>query len=193
MIAMLWGQVAETIDGMTVIDCGGVGYGVFMTTEDQGRLQAGQKAALYVYEHIREQQHDLFAFLQRDTKQLFEQLLGVNGVGPKMALSILSVGNASDVRVAIAGGDTKYIAQAAGVGKRVAERVVVDLKDKVGLEGVDLQSTGILQSEQLAARDEAAEALVSLGYSVQDAAAALAGVDVSLPVEDRIKQALKGK
>jgi Holliday junction DNA helicase RuvA len=92
-------------------------------------------------------------------------LLGVNGVGPKMALNILSIGNGSEVRVAIAGGDTKFISQAQGVGKRVAERVVVELKDKVGLEGVDLRTTGMLQGEGLLMKDEAVEALVSLGYS----------------------------
>lgn len=193
MIATLSGQVAEKFDDVVVVDCGGVGYGVLMTAEEQGRVHTGQPVKVYVYEHIREQQHDLFGFTSRDTKQLFEQLLGVNGVGPKMALSILSIGNANDVRVAIAGGNTKYIAQAQGVGKRVAERVVVDLKDKVGLVGVDLASTGMLQGEGLLLRDEAVEALVSLGYSAQDAAAALHGVDSTLPVEQRIKLALKSR
>lgn len=193
MIATLSGQVAEKFDDVVVVDCGGVGYGVLMTAEELGRVHTGQPVKVYVYEHIREQQHDLFGFTSRDTKQLFEQLLGVNGVGPKMALSILSIGNANDVRVAIAGGNTKYIAQAQGVGKRVAERVVVDLKDKVGLVGVDLASTGMLQGEGLLLRDEAVEALVSLGYSAQDAAAALHGVDSTLPVEQRIKLALKSR
>jgi Holliday junction DNA helicase RuvA len=191
MIATLTGVIAEHLGGMAVLDVRGVGYGVQVTTEDLGRLASGQPAKLYIHEHIREQSHDLFGFVSLDMLQLFEQLLGVNGVGPKMALNILSIGNGSEVRVAIAGGDTKFISQAQGVGKRVAERVVVDLKDKVGLEGVDLSTTGMLQGEGLLLKDEAVEALVALGYTPQDAAAALKGVDESLSTEDRIKQALR--
>lgn len=192
MIATLTGQVAEKIADIVVLDVGGVGYGLLMTGEDYGRLATGNTAKVYVYEHIREQAHDLFGFVTLDTKQLFEQLLGVNGVGPKMALSVLSIASSNDVRGAIAGGDVKFIQQAQGVGKRVAERIVVDLKDKVGLEGVELASTGLLQSDTLLRKDEAVEALVSLGFSAADAAAALAHVPADLPLEDRIKQALKG-
>lgn len=192
MIATLTGVVSEHLGVHVVLDVHGVGYGLQVTTEDMGRLTSGASAKLYIYEHIREQAHDLYGFMTLDTLRLFEQLLGVNGVGPKMALNILSIGNGSEVRVAIAGGDTKFISQATGVGKRVAERVVVELKDKVGLEGVDLSTTGMLQGEGLLMKDEAVEALVSLGYSPQDAAKALQGVDASLPTEDRIKMALKG-
>ncbi|MDB5182135.1 MAG: ruvA [Candidatus Saccharibacteria bacterium] len=192
MIATLNGVVSEHLKGMVVLDVRGVGYGLQVTTEDMGRLASGQTAKLYVYEHIREQAHDLYGFVSLDTKQLFEQLLDVNGVGPKMALNILSIGNGSEVRIAIAGGDTKFISQAQGVGKRVAERVVVELKDKVGLEGVDLSTTGILQGESLLMKDEAVEALVSLGYSPQDAATALQNIDSSLPTEERITLALRG-
>jgi Holliday junction DNA helicase RuvA len=192
MIATLTGVISEHLKGMVVLDVRGVGYGLQVTNEDMGRLGSGQTAKLYVYEHIREQAHDLYGFVALDTMQLFEQLLGVNGVGPKMALNILSIGNGSEVRIAIAGGDTKFISQAQGVGKRVAERVVVELKDKVGLEGVDLSTTGMLQGEGLLMKDEAVEALVSLGYSPQDAAVALKSVDDTLPTEERIKLALKG-
>jgi Holliday junction DNA helicase RuvA len=148
---------------------------------------------MYIYEHIREQAHDLFGFSTRDTQNLFEQLLNVNGVGPKMALNILSIGTAAEVRGAIASADTKTIQRANGVGKRVAERVVVELKDKVGLAGVDLQSTGILQGDGLLMQDEAIEALVSLGYSPVDAAQALKNIDPQLPTEARVKKALTGK
>lgn len=191
MIATLAGKVQEKINDIVVVDVQGVGYGILVTNEDFGLLTTGNVVKVYVYEHIRENSHDLFGFVNLDTKQLFEQLLEVNGVGPKMALNVLSIGSANEVRRAIAGGDTKFIQQANGVGKRVAERVVVDLKDKVGLEGVELSSTGLLQSDTLLRRDEAVEALVALGYSAQDAAAALAEVPTSLPTEDRIKQALK--
>jgi Holliday junction DNA helicase RuvA len=192
MIATLTGKVAEKIADIVVLDVGGVGYGLLVTGEDFGRLATGTQAKLYVYEHIREQAHDLFGFVTLDTKQLFEQLLGVNGVGPKMALSVLSVGTANEVRTAIAGGDTKFIQGAQGVGKRVAERIIVDLKDKVGLESVELATTGMLQADSLLRKDDAVEALVSLGFSAQDAAAALANVPADLLLEDRIKLALKG-
>ena len=106
-----------------------------------------------------------------------------------MALNVLSIGSSNNVRAAIATGDVKYIQQASGVGKRVAERIVVDLKDKVGLAGVELSATGLLLGENMLLQDEAVEALVSLGYSAQDASVAL--VDPSLPTEERIKLALR--
>ncbi len=193
MIATLMGVVAEKTAELVVLDVSGVGYGLLVTNEDYARLGSGDLAKLYVYEHIRENSHDLFGFLALDNKQLFELLLGVNGVGPKMALSVLNTGSANDVRAAIAGGDVKSIQKASGVGKRVAERIVVDLKDKVGLEGVDLSTTGLLQSDTNLLKDEAVEALVALGYTAADAAAALSPIDKDLPTEDRIKQALKQK
>ncbi len=191
MIATLMGTVAEKLADVVVLDVRGIGYGLNVTSEDYGRLTAGQAAKVYVYEHIREQAHDLFGFMKLDTKELFEQLLGVNGVGPKMALSVLSIGSSNDVRIAIASGDTKFIQRASGVGKRVAERIVVELKDKVGLSGVDLATTGLLQGENSLMKDEAVEALVSLGYTAQDAAQALMNVDAALPTEERIKLALR--
>lgn len=190
MIVSLKGIVSEKLRDTIVIEVNGVGYGVLTTAEDFGSLKTGQTIKLYIYEHIREQSHDLFGFISLDTNHLFELLLEVNGIGPKMALNMLSIGSADDVRRAIAGGDTKFIAQANGVGKRVAERVVVELKDKVGLIGVDLESTGLLQSETSANKDEAVVALIALGYSSQDAARALHDIDSTLPTEDRIKQAL---
>ena len=108
-------------------------------------------------------------------------------------LSVLSIGSTDQVRQGIAGGDVKFIQRASGVGKRVAERVVVELKDKVGLEGVELGAAGLLTSEHLFVQDEAVEALISLGYTPQDAARALQQVDGDLPVEARVKLALKGK
>jgi Holliday junction DNA helicase RuvA len=189
MIATLTGKVSEKTLDTIVIECGGVGYGLLVTFEDYGALEEGSDVKVYVYEHIRETAHDLFGFRKMETKLLFEQLLSVNGVGPKMALSILSVANGQQVRSAIASGDTKFISQASGVGKRVAERVVVDLKDKVGLassgDATDFLTT-VADS-----RDEALQGLVALGYSVNDAADALKKVDTKLPAEERIKQALK--
>jgi Holliday junction DNA helicase RuvA len=191
MIATLQGVVSEKLRDLIVLDVQGVGYGLLVPTEDYGHLAINETAKLYIYEHIREQSHDLFGFLTRDTMDLFEQLLEVNGVGPKMALNMLSIGSAQTVRQAIAGGDVKFIQQANGVGKRVAERVVIELKDKVGLTGVELTSTGLLQSDMLLLKDEAVEALVSLGFSAADAAQALQDVDAKLPIEERIRFALK--
>jgi Holliday junction DNA helicase RuvA len=190
MISTLSGNVAEKTQSVVVLECGGVGYGLFVTFEDYGALEEGSEAKVYVYEHIRENSHDLYGFRNLETKLLFEQLLSVNGVGPKMALAILSVANSQQVRAAIASGDTKFISQAPGVGKRVAERVVVDLKDKVGLTASE-DATGFLSTPSANPNDEALQGLVALGYSVSDAAEALKKIDATLSAEERIKQALK--
>lgn len=192
MIATLEGKVSEKINDIIVLDVQGVGYGLNVNAEDFGSLNSGDKAKLYVYEHIREQSHDLYGFTKKDTKGLFEQLLGVNGVGPKMALNMLSIGNDSQVRQAIASGDVKFIQQTNGVGKKVAERVVIELKDKVGLASQDIGSSMFIGESQLLV-DEAAQGLVSLGYTAADAAKALEGVDPKLSTEDRIKKALSGR
>ena len=190
MIATLNGIVAEKLSGLLVLEVGDVGYGLLVTNEDYGILNTGETAKLYIYEHIRENTYDLFGFSSLDSKKLFEQLLEVNGVGPKMALNILGVGTADAVRAAIAAGDTKFIQAATGVGKKVAERVVVDLKDKVGLISSE-GATDFLQGPAM--QDEAVQALVALGFSAQDATLALHKIDDKLPTEDRIKQALKQK
>jgi Holliday junction DNA helicase RuvA len=190
MISTLKGEITEKKNDQVVIECSGVGYGLYVTFEDFGALELDSKVKLYVYEHIRENAHDLFGFRRPETKMLFELLLSVNGVGPKMALSILSIANVSQVKQAVASGDTKFISQAVGVGKRVAERVVVDLKDKVGLVASD-DATGFLAVPSGNINDEALQGLVALGYSVQDAAEALKGIDDKLSTEERIKLALK--
>jgi Holliday junction DNA helicase RuvA len=176
-----------------VVDVQGVGYGVFVVHEDQGQLTGDQTATLYIYEHIRENSHDLYGFLRIETKQLFERLIEVNGVGPKVALSLLSIGSTDTVRQAIASGNTKLIQAAPGIGKRVAERIVVDLKDKVGLAGVDITASGLLQSEAAALQDDAVAALLALGFSVHDAMQALQPIDSSLPTEQRVTRALRNK
>src|SRR3989344_2104476 len=129
MIATLSGIVAEKLGEIVVLDINGVGYGVLVTPADFSVLNEGEKTKLYIHEYIREDLHDLYGFTTQETKQFFEQLLSVNGVGPRMALHILGIGSVEDVAKAIASGDTKFIQAAHGVGKRVAERVVVDLKD----------------------------------------------------------------
>lgn len=188
MIATLSGMVAEKLAGVLVLDVQGVGFGLLVTNEDFSSLTVGDHAKVYVHEHIRENSHDLYGFCRLDSMRLFEQLLDVNGVGPKMALNILGVGTADAVRTAIAAGDTKFIQAASGVGKKVAERIVVDLKDKVGLVSSE-GATDFLQGPAL--QDEAVQALVALGFSPQDAAIALQSIDDKLPTEKRIKAALK--
>jgi len=191
MIAILQGTVSEKLGSMLVLDVHGVGYGLQVTAEDFGRLATGSPAKLYVYEHIREQAYDLFGFVQLDTKKLFEQLLGVKNVGPKVALAVLDIGNAAGVRGAIAAGDVKLLQSAKGVGKRAAEQIVVELRDKVGLGASDA-AEGIVTRPGINTGDEAVEALMSLGYSPQDATVALKDIDTSLSTEDRIRLALKG-
>lgn len=190
MIVTLSGTVSEKIADMVVLDVRGVGYGLLVPAEDASKLLSGDPAKLYVYEHIRENSHDLFGFTTLETKRLFELLLEVNGVGPKMALNLLSIGSVVQVQAAIAGGDVKFLQSASGVGKRVAERVVVDLKDKVGLPSD--AADALLSRPGVNVQDEAVQALVGLGYSNEDAAMALASIDKDLSTEERIKQALKG-
>lgn len=189
MIAYLNGDIREKGLDFVVVDVRGVGYGIYVTADDLAELEIDKPVVLHISEYIREQAHDLYGFIKISTKSLFEQLLAVNGVGPKMALSMLSIGSAERLKKAIAEGDIKFISQANGVGKRVAERVVVDLKDKVGLFSAE-GATDFLQGDL---NDEAVQALIGLGLTNSEALKALSGIDKKLPVEEKIKQALKGR
>jgi Holliday junction DNA helicase RuvA len=191
MISLLRGKVHEHIGAETVLLCGGVGYGVKTLLDEQASLRVGEEAALVIYEHIREDTHDLYGFTTKSRKELFEKLLSVSGVGPKAALAIINLASETQVRSSIAAGDTKFIASAAGVGKKVAERVVVDLKNKVGIAASE-DATAFLHGAAVNEADEALQALVGLGYMREDAANALAKIDASLPVEERVKRALRG-
>jgi len=187
MIACLTGTISEKdIDGV-IINVNGVGYGVTITADDHSVLNKGENAKLYIYEHIKEQAHDLFGFTSKQSKRFFEQLLGVNGVGPKMAVSLLSLGTVDSLANAIANEDAAYIKQANGVGKRVAERIVVELRDKVGVSGE------YSPTKKVPVGDEAVQGLIALGFTKQDAGVALSGIDNKLSTEDRIKEALKGQ
>ncbi len=191
MIATLHGKITETDEGLVVLDVGGVGYGLRVCLNDLANLPSGKETKVYVHEHIREDMHDLFGFVDKSTKALFVQLLSVKNVGPKAALAILDTGSEADVRLAIANGDVKFLQSAKGVGKRAAEQVVVELRDKVGApvgEGADQ----VIGRPGVGKMDEAALGLVALGYSEADALAALSGIDKTFSVEDRIKLALKG-
>lgn len=191
MIATLNGQVSEKFADTVVLDVAGVGYGLLVTNDDYAGLVVGQPAKVYVHEHIREDSHDLFGFTARDTLLLFQQLLSVKNVGPKVALAVLGIGPAASVRGAIAAGDVKLLQTAKGVGKRAAEQMVVELRDKVGLAaGADAENLVTRGGVNLT--DEAVQALLALGYSDADAQQALQNIDDTLPTEERIKLALKG-
>lgn len=190
MIASLRGIVEKTVDGV-ILEVHGVGYGLTVTTEDFNKTISGEDAKFYIHEHIREQGYDLFGFLLGDTKKLFEQLLGVKNVGPRVAMAVLDIGSAAVVRSAIASGDVKLLQGAKGVGKRAAEQIVVELRDKVGL-APGASAEDVVNRPGVNTQDEAAEALIALGYSPQDAAIALQKVDPALGTEERIKLALKG-
>lgn len=188
MIVRMRGTVIEHDGDIAVIDCNGVGYGVHVCFDEQQRLTSDTSCDLYIAEMIKEDAHELFGFSQKSRKQLFDLLTSVNGIGPKAAMAILNVGNEGQVRSAIASGDTKFISAAKGVGKKVAERAVVDLKNKVGLQASD-DATDFLGAPAIT--DEAVEALIALGHSPQDAADLLKGIDMNLSSNERIRLALK--
>ena len=192
MIATLTGDIAEKLVDSLVVDVCGVGYGLRVTAEDYGTLATGTKAKIYVYEHIREQAHDLYGFLKRDTQNLFEQLLEVKNVGPKVAMAVLDIGTATAVRAAIASGDVRLLQTAKGVGKRAAEQIVVELRDKVGV-AAGAAAEDVVTRPGVNTGDEAVEALISLGYSPQDAMLALRGIDSGLSTEERVTLALKNR
>lgn len=190
MIAHVRGTVAEKFNGAVIIDVHGVGYEVQVSLGDYESVLLDNDIKLYTYHHVREQSDELFGFSTLAAKKLFEMLITVQGVGPKAALAILSLGNAEQVRNAIAHSDTTYIAKASGVGKKTAERVSVDLHDKVGLPTNMGHASAPVQTE-LDTSDEALEALIALGYTLADATKALEHVDPTLPTNKRITEALK--
>lgn len=191
MIAHVSGVVAEKFGSSVIVDVHGIGYEVAVAAGDYERALLNEPVKFHTYHHIREQSQELFGFTSLAAKKLFEMLITVQGVGPKAALSILSLGDSELVRNAIANGDSAFITKASGVGKRIAERVVVDLTDKVGLAlRSDVTAMGV--SHEINHADEALEALMALGYSLNDATRALENVPMDLSTADRVTMALKG-
>ena len=191
MIAHVFGTVAEKFNDSIVVDTGGVGYEVYVAAGDFERFSVGGEGKIYTYHHVREQAEELFGFSSLAAKKLFQLLITVQGVGPKAALAILSLGEAEIVRNAIANADHAFIQKAAGVGKKTAERVVVDLSDKVGVPAAYDRADLLPQTSSNTA-DEALEALVALGYTLADATRPLEGVDPALPTAERVTRALRG-
>ena len=193
MIAHIFCVVAEKFaDNTVIIDVHGVGYEVNVAASDYDAARLGEEAKFYTYHQIREQSQELFGFTSLATKKLFEMLITVQSVGPKAALAILSLADGETVRNAIANSDAAFVQKASGVGKKTAERVVVDLSDKVGLPTHYGRADAPTQTE-LNTSDEALEALMALGYTLADATKALEGIDVNLPTAQRVTQALKSK
>ena len=190
MIAHVYGTVVEKFNSSVIVDVHGVGYEVSVALGDYEQAALNEEMKFYTHHHIREQSQELFGFTSLAAKKLFELLITVQGVGPKAALAILSLGDSETVRNAIANSDAVFVAKASGVGKRIAERVVVDLADKVGLAlRTDVSPVGL--SQPINHSDEALEALMALGYSLNDATRALEGVPNDLSTADRVTQALK--
>ncbi|UTX51457.1 Holliday junction branch migration protein RuvA [Candidatus Saccharibacteria bacterium TM7i] len=190
MIAHVVGTVAEKFGNAVIVDVQGVGYEVQVAQPDFDAALIDETVKFFTYHHVREQSQELFGFASLATKKLFELLITVQGVGPKAALAILSIGGGEEARNAIAQSDSAFVARATGVGKKIAERVVVDLSDKVGLP-VSISHGGAGIPVALSG-DEALEALVALGYTLQDATVALEKIDKTLPTSERVRQALQG-
>lgn len=188
MIAHVSGVVAEKFGNSVIVDVHDIGYEVQVAAGDFDAALLGEPVKFYTYHHIREQSQDLYGFSSLAAKKLFELLITVQGVGPKAALSILSLGESETVRNAIANGDSGFVAKASGVGKKIAERVVVDLSDKVGLAVTVAQASGVSTTP---AGDEALEALMALGYTLNDASQALENIPKDLSTAERVTLALR--
>jgi holliday junction DNA helicase RuvA len=192
MIASLRGRVVSSAVGVAVLDVGGVGYRLATTTTASRRAAAAGdgEVTLLTHLHVREDALQLFGFASEAERSLFEMLLGVSGVGPKAALAIVSGYEPDQIRRAVQSGDHALFTSIPGIGRRTAERVVIDLKDKVGglVVPTSVEAPIPAGNQHTAARD----ALVGLGMSVAEAEAALRPIDETLPVEERVRLALSG-
>ncbi|MBQ3134426.1 MAG: Holliday junction branch migration protein RuvA [Oscillospiraceae bacterium] len=198
MFYYLSGTVAHIGPNLAVIDCGGVGYACSTTTTTLSTLKKGEKGMLFTHLNVREDGVELFGFAGQDELNLFRLLLGVSGVGPKAALSILSASTPANLALSIITGDEKALTVAPGIGKKIAQRVILELKDKLAKDqsfatggGESYAGTGVtvIPENKLS---EATAALAVLGYSTAESAAALRGIDMeNLTLEQIIKQALK--
>jgi len=196
MFYYLNGTVAHLGPYLAVIDCGGVGYACRTTNTTQAQLKTGEKGKLYTYLHVREDAMELYGFATQEELNLFELLLSVSGVGPKAALSILSASSPANLALSIITGDEKALTCAPGIGKKIAQRVILELKDKLAkgqtiTAGESYSGTGVtvIPENKLS---EATAALAVLGYSQGEIGAALKGIDMeALTLEQIIKEALK--
>ena len=196
MFYYLIGVVAEMEATLAVLDSGGVGYACATTNYTLSQLKKGERAKLYTYMNVREDAVDLFGFSSQSELHSFKLLLGVSGVGPKAALAILSTNTPANLAMAVVMGDEKALTAAPGIGKKIAQRIILELKDKLAKEqasfGPDTGGSVPLTVLPNDKAKEAGAALAVLGYSGSEVAAALKGIDIdTLPLEEIIRQALK--
>lgn len=189
------GTVAEIEAGLAVIDCSGVGYACATTNYTLSQLKKGERAKLYTYLNVREDAMELFGFASQSELRSFKMLIGVSGVGPKAALSILSSTTPQQLSMAVVMGDEKALTAAPGIGKKIAQRIILELKDKLIKEQGNFEAGSGAAAAMPAQNNkagEAAAALAVLGYGSQEIAAALKGIDMdALPLEEIIRQSLK--
>lgn len=197
MIGYIKGEVAGIYDGSIVLECNGIGYNIFMPQSALDAISGlSEEIKVYTYLSVREDAMWLYGFLTKDDLDFFKLLIQVNGIGPKGALGILSVMSVDDLRFAILSSDAKTIAKSPGVGAKTAQRIIIDLKDKINMEEVleqKLEGTPASEGDVSGIRSEACEALTALGYSRTDALRAVRAVEVtdSDDVEFVLKSALK--
>lgn len=197
MFYHLTGTVASLEPNLAVIDCGGIGFGVTVSGSTVSRLTRGARATLYISEQIREDAFDLYGFMTAAEKRCFEMLISVSGVGPKAAISILSANTPEGVCMAVMTDDEKALTAASGVGKRLAQRIILELKDKLKKEAPDM-AVSVAGPDIPAGGGEASKlanvisALTVLGYSRAECTAALRGLDIeAMSLEDAIRAALR--
>ncbi len=197
MIGFVKGRIDEITEDNVVVDIGGIGCNVKISGETAAQLSGiNEEVKLYTYTCVREDSFQLYGFLTRDDLEIFKKLITVNGIGPKGGLAILSVMSANNLRFAIISGDAAAIAKAPGIGKKTAERVILDLKDKVSIEDTFVSGKMTQSNEKTAdnqAKKEAVEALTALGYSASDAlhAVNMVSFEEGMSVETILKLALK--
>ncbi|MCL1807010.1 MAG: Holliday junction branch migration protein RuvA [Oscillospiraceae bacterium] len=192
MIYAVHGTVEHTEPYLAVIDTGGVSYSVNTSLQTLSRLKKGEKARLFTYLYLREGICDLYGFHSREELSSFKLLIGISGVGPKAAVSILSAGTPEKIALAVITGDEKALTVAPGIGKKLAQRIILELKDKLSREvTASPSSAGVISFEPGDALTEAQAALCVLGYTPVEAAMAVKGLDEALPLEEMIRQALK--
>ena len=192
MFYYLDGVVAELLPGLAVIDCGGVGYACRTTGNTLSALRRGQRGKLYTFLQVGDGIFDLYGFATRNELDSFRMLIGVSGVGPKAALGILSAGSPETLATAIVTEDERALMSAPGVGKKLARRIILELKDKLSGGGAGLELQGGASAPFAGKSTEAAQALANLGYSAQEVQAALKGINTdALPLEEILRQSLK--
>ena len=197
MIGFVKGRIDEISEENVVVDIGGIGCNVKISSETAAQLSGvNEEVKLYTYTCVREDLFQLYGFLTRDELEIFKKLITVNGIGPKGGLAILSVMSVDNLRFAIIAGDAAAIAKAPGIGKKTAERVILDLKDKVSIEDTFVSKEMMQLTEKTVdkqAKNEAVEALTALGYSASDALRAvnMVSFEEDMSVETILKFALK--